>query len=91
MNNPGEGAFIVNISGPVRAIRSYLGANSYLYTVNTHFFYPGREDLVTDVRGPRRACPATAAPTTTSPARSGLKYSDPANTGVTDRRRRRTR
>ena len=50
-SKPGEGAFIVNISGPVRAIRSYLGANSYLYTVNTHDFYPDREDLTTDIRG----------------------------------------
>ncbi len=82
MNNPGEGAFIVNISGPVRAIRSYLGANSYLYTANTHFFYPGREDLVTDVRG-HAGLPGYGAADDYVTGTVGLKYSDPANTGVT--------
>ncbi len=41
----------MNISGPVRAIRSYLGANSYKWTVNTDFFYPNRQDTVTELRG----------------------------------------
>ena len=50
-NNPGEGAFVANISGPVRAIRSYIGANSYKYTVNTDVFYPSRQDTVTELRG----------------------------------------
>ena len=40
--SPYEGAFITNVSGPVRAIRSHIGANSFLYTVQTEFFYPGR-------------------------------------------------
>ncbi len=48
--NPYEGAFITNISGPVRAIRSYIGANSGQYTVNTDVFYPSREDSTTDLR-----------------------------------------
>ena len=81
MNNPGEGAFIVNISGPVRAIRSYLGANSYLYTANTHFFYPGREDLVTDVRG-HAGLPGYGSADDYVTGTVGLKYSDPENTGV---------
>ncbi len=50
----GEGAFVVSIGGPVRAIRSYIGANSYKWTVNTDIFYPDREDSVTELRGPRR-------------------------------------
>ncbi len=81
-NNPGEGAFIVNISGPVRAIRSYLGANSYLYTVNTHVFYPDREDLTTDIRG-HAGLPGYGSADDYSTNTSGLKYSDPSNTAVT--------
>ncbi len=81
-NNPGEGAFIVNISGPVRAIRSYLGANSYLYTVNTHFFYPDREDLTTDIRG-HAGLPGYGSGDDYLTNTTGLKYSDPSNSGVT--------
>ncbi len=81
-NNPGEGAFIVNISGPVRAIRSYLGANSYLYTVNTHVFYPDREDLTTDIRG-HAGLPGYGSADDYLTNTTGLKYSDPSNTGVT--------
>ena len=89
-NNPGEGAFIVNISGPVRAIRSYLGANSYLYTANTHFFYPSREDLVTDVRGPRG--PARLRQRRRLRHRhDGPEVLRPGEHGRADRRRRRTR
>jgi len=47
---PYEGAFVVNISGPVRAIRSYIGANSGQYTVETDIFYPRREDSTVDLR-----------------------------------------
>jgi hypothetical protein len=46
----GEGAFLANINGPVRAIRSYIGANSGPYTERTHIFYAQREDIVTDLR-----------------------------------------
>jgi hypothetical protein len=46
----GEGAFIVNKDGPVRALRAYLGANSGPYTQRTHLFYEGREDVDTDLR-----------------------------------------
>ena len=47
---PYEGAFIANISGPVRAIRSHIGANSGQYTVDTDVFYPQREDSTVDLR-----------------------------------------
>lgn len=80
-NNPGEGAFVVNISGPVRAIRSYLGANSYLYTVNTHFFYPDREDTVTDLRG-HAGLPGYGMADDYTTGTTGLSYTDPANTNV---------
>ncbi len=33
-----EGAFIVNKSGPVRALRAYIGANSGPYTGRLHVF-----------------------------------------------------
>jgi hypothetical protein len=46
----GEGAFVVNRDGPVRAIRSYVGANSGPYVQRTHVFYEGREDIVTNLR-----------------------------------------
>ena len=36
-----EGAFIANIDGPIRAIRSYIGANSGLKTQRTEIFYRG--------------------------------------------------
>ena len=45
-----EGAFIANIDGPVRAIRSYLGANSGPLTQRDHLFYDRREDIVTQLR-----------------------------------------
>ena len=80
----------MNISGPVRAIRSYLGANSYLYTVNTHLFYPDREDLVTDVRG-HAGLPGYGSADDYMTGTTGLTYSDPVNTGVADRRHRRRR
>lgn len=46
----GEGAFVANIDGPVRAIRSYVGANSGPLTQRTHYFYRDREVTVTDLR-----------------------------------------
>lgn len=45
-----EGAFVANISGPVRAIRSYIGANSGPLVQRQHFFYERREDMVTHLR-----------------------------------------
>ena len=80
-SNPGEGAFILNLSGPVRAIRSYLGANSYLYTANTHFFYPEREDLITELRG-HPGLPGYGVADDYVTGTTGLKYSDPANSEV---------
>jgi hypothetical protein len=48
--NAGEGCFATNKSGPVRAIRSYLGANSGPLTQGTHVYYEAREDLQVDLR-----------------------------------------
>lgn len=44
------GAFAANKNGPVRGIRSYLGANSGRYTQRDHFFYEQRQDLITYLR-----------------------------------------
>ena len=46
----GEGAFIANIDGPVRAIRSYVGANSGPLTQRTHLMYRDRMEVVTNLR-----------------------------------------
>jgi hypothetical protein len=46
----GEGAFIVNKTGPVRALRGYVGANSGPTTYRIHAFYEEREDLLTALR-----------------------------------------
>ncbi|MCU1352358.1 MAG: hypothetical protein JWM05_1567 [Acidimicrobiales bacterium] len=46
----GEGAFIANIDGPVRAIRSYVGANSGPLTERTHVMYRSSEEIRTDLR-----------------------------------------
>ncbi len=43
----GEGAFICNIDGPVRAIRSYVGCNSGPITQREHLYYEQREDIRT--------------------------------------------
>jgi hypothetical protein len=46
----GNPATIANKSGPVRAIRSYMGANSGLFTQRDHVFYGQREDIITYLR-----------------------------------------
>ncbi len=45
-----EGAFIANKVGPVRAIRSYIGANSGPLSQRDHIFYAQREDIRTFLR-----------------------------------------
>lgn len=46
----GEGAFFVNKDGPVRALRSYMGANSGPLTQRVHRFYERRQDITTHLR-----------------------------------------
>ena len=46
----GRGAFIANIAGPVRAIRSLMGANSGPLTQRDHIFYERRHDIRTFMR-----------------------------------------
>ncbi len=46
----GEGAFATNKNGPIRAIRSYMGANSGPLTQRTHLFYAKKQTIITDLR-----------------------------------------
>ncbi len=46
----GEGAFIINREGPVRALRGYVGANSGPTTYRIHAFYAMREEILTALR-----------------------------------------
>lgn len=46
----GGGGFFANRTGPVRAVRSYLGANSGYATQRDHFFYERRHEIVTYCR-----------------------------------------
>jgi hypothetical protein len=46
----GDGGYATNTDGPVRAIRSYLGANSGTYTQREHVFYRGEERVQTFLR-----------------------------------------
>jgi len=46
----GEGAFICNRGGPVRAIRSYVGCNSGPLTQRDNVYYEQREDITTYLR-----------------------------------------
>ncbi len=81
-SSPYEGAFIVNISGPVRAIRSYIGANSGTYTASTDVFYPSREDSVTQLQV--HPIPGVSVFDDYLTGTTGLTYHDDQNTaGVT--------
>ncbi|MFN8546033.1 MAG: hypothetical protein U0807_17780 [Candidatus Binatia bacterium] len=73
----GEGAFVVNTSGPVRAIRSYVGANSGPLTQRQHYFYRRREDLTTRLRV--HPIPAMMDVFDYSPAAAGMTYRNPLN------------
>lgn len=77
-----EGAFIVNKSGPVRALRSYVGANSGPLTQREHVYYEGREDARTFLRV--HAIPAVMDLFDYAPAASGMVYRNSVETaGVT--------
>ncbi len=78
----GEGAFVANRSGPVRTIRSYVGANSGPLTQRDHIFYERREDIRTYLRV--HQIPGVMDFIDFSPAASGMTYYDNVNTaGVT--------
>ncbi|MCB1039234.1 MAG: hypothetical protein KDA94_06855, partial [Acidimicrobiales bacterium] len=68
------GAFIVNVSGPVRAIRSYIGSNSGYYNSATDLFYPARQDTVNELRLHKGA--GTASFDDLRTGLSGMTYRD---------------
>lgn len=77
-----EGAFITNTSGAVRAIRSYIGANSGPNTQREHVFYDRREDIRTNLRV--HDIPGIMDFFDYSPAAFGMKYRNNFNqSGVT--------
>jgi hypothetical protein len=45
-----QNAYVTVKAGPIRAIRSYMGAVSGPLTQRTHWFYEGRQDIATDLR-----------------------------------------
>lgn len=75
----GEGAFITNTSGAVRAIRSYIGANSGPNTQREHVFYDRREDIRTSLRV--HAIPGIMDFFDYSPAANGMTYRNDLNQG----------
>jgi hypothetical protein len=77
--NAGEGAFVANKDGPVRAIRSYVGANSGPYTERTDLFYANRHDIVTDLRV--HPIPSLFTQYDMSQAAIGMTYSDEQHQG----------
>jgi hypothetical protein len=74
-----EGAFTVNKSGPVRALRGYVGANSGPFTQRLHVFYQRREVITTFLRV--HAIPSVMDFFDYSPAASGMTYRNNRNTG----------
>lgn len=78
----GEGAFIVNKEGPLRALRAYVGANSGPTTHRIHRFYESREDASTVLRV--HPIPSMMDFFDYSPAASGMVYRNNLNlAGVT--------
>lgn len=77
----GEGAFIVNISGPVRAIRSYMGANSYKWTSVNEVFYPSRQDTRIELRG-HAGMPGFGQSDDFATGTTGMTYWDPVNSNL---------
>ncbi len=74
-----EGAFVTSKVGPVRVIRSYVGANSGPSTQRTHIFYDRREDIITNLRV--HSIPAIMDFFDYSPAASGMTYRNELNPG----------
>ena len=74
-----EGAFVTSKAGPVRVIRSYVGANSGPNTQRTHIFYDRREDIITDLRV--HSIPSILDFMDYSPAATGMTYRNELNPG----------
>jgi len=78
----GENAYVCVKVGPIRAIRSYMGAVSGPLTERTHLFYESRQDIATDLRVHNIVSVFDAFDYT--PAANGMTYRNNLNTtGVT--------
>ena len=78
--NAQEGCFIANISGPVRGIRSFLGANSGPSVQVDRIYYRAREDVSIDLRVHPRSAVGTFYVDHT-PATIGMMYANNLNRG----------
>jgi hypothetical protein len=75
----GEGAFIINHAGPVRALRGYVGCNSGPTSYRIHAFYEEREDVTTGLRV--HPIPGIMDYFDYSPQASGMTFYDNLNVG----------
>jgi hypothetical protein len=78
--NAGPGAHVTSISGPVRGVRSVIGANSGGNTVLTDYFYPQRQDTVAELR--LHDGPGIMSFDDWRTGVTGLTYSDDTTPGV---------
>ena len=76
----GEGAFVINHSGPVRAIRDFIGANSGPHVQRQHLFYDGKEVINTFLRV--HAVPGVVDFFDYSAAGTGLTYRAGLENGI---------
>lgn len=76
-----ENAYLTVKAGPIRVIRSVMGANSGPLTQRTHFFYQGRFDIVTDLRV--HSIPSVFDAFDYSPAANGMIYKNNINGATT--------
>lgn len=81
-NTDDEGTYVTVVDGPVRAIRSYMGANSGPYVEDVHLYYADREDRRINVRV--HPIPQMYLWTDYSESAVGMTYRDQKNqSGVT--------
>lgn len=81
-NTDDEGTYVTVIDGPVRAIRSYMGANSGPYVEDLHLYYADREDRRINVRV--HPIPEMYVWTDYNVDATGMKYRDQKNTAGVD-------
>ncbi len=74
-----EGTIVMVKDGPVRAIRSYMGANSGPYVEDDHIYYADREDRTIHVRV--HPIPYMYVWTDYNDSAVGMTYRDQKNTG----------
>ena len=76
----GGGGFIANVDGPVRAIRSFIGANSGTFTQREYVFYEGMWESRTFLRV-HPGINSFVSAMDLSPAASGMTYRNSNNPG----------